>query len=121
MDVLRATESYGLKVDGGHSKLVLDALKSDMDAAFDAKVTTLAADQGIIAPILASHSVLGCDYPRYYAFGAELRSKSGKYGGGTLQDEASLALAKWQARGCTNAVLTEIRNAFAIAAPTPPS
>lgn len=72
--------------------------------------------------ILSGEAVLTVDYTKYHSFAREVWKKQKRFGGGSgLVDETAVLLAKWKARGCTEAVLDKLRNEiFAIPAPAGP-
>ncbi|MEO0107640.1 MAG: hypothetical protein ABIK62_00475 [candidate division WOR-3 bacterium] len=72
--------------------------------------------------VLSGESVATCDYVKYHCFAREVWKKQRRFGGGTgLIDEVALLVAKWRARGCTDSVLTKIRNeVFALQPPSAP-
>ena len=86
------------------------------------RMTELTTIEDRVKGVLSSEAALTCDYVKYHNFAREIYKLQRRFGGGVgMVDEVALVLAKWQARGCTNAILTKIRNnIFAVSAPTPP-
>jgi len=124
-----ALKSSGDRLANYNSKLIPARVAEDLTA----KKASMVAVEAVIfnqmtdiedrtRGVLSSETTLSVDYPKYYCFAKQVWKLQRKLGGGTaLMDEVALVLAKWQARGCTNAILTKIRNdIFAISAPTPP-
>ena len=74
-----------------------------------------------VKAILASTSVAITDVQKYCAFAFKVASLQSRHVGIQLNDEVALEVAKWKARGCTEGVLTDIRDAvFGIPAPAAP-
>jgi len=121
MDPVRASTRYSVKTTGARAKEILDVRKPSMTSRFGSWAVAQSRIVEGVKGVLASTTVLSVDLAKYIAFALEGYSLSCRLQGVQLVDEVSLALAKWQARGCVNANLVIIRNnVLSIPAPTPP-
>ena len=76
----------------------------------------------VIGVLASEDAVTTISYPNYQAFAREIEAKQKNFPGGAgLNNEAAVLLAKWKARGLTEAVSIRIRNeVFSIPAPGAP-
>lgn len=98
------------------------ARKQDMIDKFAARTAQLMAGDLAVKQICDGAAVATIQYPFYLAFGRELlRLQLAEISGDSLAKEAAILLAKWVARGLTQAVLADIRSqGFNIPAPVAP-
>lgn len=115
---------------GYTSKVTQERLLADLTVLIPDMVTRFAG----VTPLLTTMELAVkqvCDtagvptisYPGYLGFGRELFKKQARqdFSGESLAQFAAVVMAKWAARGLTQAVLTSIRNdVFAIPAPAAP-
>ena len=74
-----------------------------------------------VKAILSGTSVSIVDVQKYCAFACKVASLASRHVGIQLTDEVALEVAKWKARGCVEAALTDIRDrVFGIPAPAAP-
>jgi hypothetical protein len=121
MDAIRSLESYTLKVNPERVKEDFTQKKARMLTYLQTAFNALAAMQNQVMAVLAGYDLSTTDYPKYRAFASSVWKLQQKFGGGVgMINEVALQVAKWKARGCTEAVLNRIRDdVFNIPAPTP--
>ena len=121
MDAVRSLESWSLKLVPVRIKEDFTAKKARMLSSLQAAFTALAIMQDQVLAVLAGYDLSTTDYVKYRAFANSVWKKQQRFGGGLgLVNEVSFLVAKWTARGCTEAVLNQIRDdVFNISAPVP--
>ena len=119
MDAVRSLESWTLKLVPERIKEDFTAKKARMLSSLQAAFTALAIMQDQVLAVLAGYDLSTTDYIKYRAFAGSVWKLQQKFGGGIgMINEVALQVAKWTARGCTEAVLNQIRNdVFNIPAP----
>ena len=122
MDATRSLESYTLKVNPTRIKEDFTAKKARMLTYLEAAFNALAAMQNQVLAVLAGYDLSTSDYSKYRAFAGSVYKLQQKFGGGLgMINEVALQVAKWKARGCTEGILTQIRDdVFNIPAPPAP-
>ena len=122
MNAVRSLESWTLKLKPERVKEDLTAKKARMLTYLEVAFNALAAMQNQVLAVLAGYDLSTTDYPKYRAFAGSVWKLQQKFGGGTgLINEVALQVAKWKARGCTEGILTQIRDdVFTIPAPPAP-
>ena len=120
MDPEKMAQNFALKLVPANVGAFITANKAAMVAAYDNFSVSAAAMISAIKGVLAQHDVAVTKVGSYIAFGSEVAKLVRKYNGGKIvNSETALLVAKWQARGCANAVLVDIRNnVFTIPAPS---
>ncbi len=115
-------ESWDTKYDTTRIKAIVDAKRPKMLEHVSAVYTSIALMETQVKQVLDGSGVAFIMYPFYLNFGRELWSKSRKeMSGESLAKEAAVLIAKWVARGLTQAVLQAIRtDVFNVAAPIGP-
>jgi hypothetical protein len=100
----------------------LTAQKSFMVNKLAERTTELITIEDRVKAVLATKDATTSDYPKYHTFARQVYKLQRRFGGGIgLNDEVALLVAKWKARGCTEAVLIAVRDAvFSIPAPAAP-
>ena len=100
----------------------LTALLPGMTQRFAAATPMLVASESSVKQVLDGAGVPTITYPFYLCFGREMWALSRKdISGESLAKEAAVLIAKWTARGLTEAVLQGIRtDVFNISAPIAP-
>jgi hypothetical protein len=103
-------------------KATLDDLRPDMLSHVQAVFPMIASMELRVKQVLDGAGVPITDIPWYLDFGRELwRLQRNEVSGETLAQEAAVLIAKWKARGLTEAVLQGIRtDVFNVAAPIAP-
>jgi hypothetical protein len=116
-----ANYTYGLNPDRIKEDLV--AKKSQMVNSQSERVIRQYQVEELVKGVLASEgAVTSIQMAFYHDFAREVDAKQHTHSGGAqLNSEVALMLAKWKARGLTEAVLIRIRNeVFSIPAPAAP-
>ena len=99
------------------------AKKPQMVAAVTQRFSDLYHLEQQVKGVLASEGTVTVrDVPWYHDFAREIYGKQRSFpGGAQLNSEIAVILAKWKARGLTEAVLIRVRNeCFSIPAPAAP-
>ena len=115
-----ARYEYGVNADRIKEDIV--AHKPAMVDKAKTTFSNLAVLEDRVKGVLGGESVLTADYLKYHNFSRQVWKLVQRFGGGSaVIDETATLLAKWKARGCTEAVLIKIRDdVFAIPGPTGP-
>jgi len=115
-------ESWDTKFDTTRIKAVIDEKRPKMLEHVSAVFTSIALMETQVKQVLDGAGVAFIMYPFYLNFGRELWSKGRKeMSGESLAMEAATLIAKWKARGLTEAVLQAVRtDVFNVAAPIGP-
>ena len=100
----------------------LTALLPGMTQRFAAATPMLVASETAVKQVCDGAGVPTIAYPYYLCFGRELFALQRKeISGESLAKEAAILIAKWKARGLTEAVLQGIRtDVYGISAPIAP-
>jgi hypothetical protein len=112
---------YGMNVDRIKEDLV--AKRPLMITNMTERINRQYQVEQLVKGVLASEgAVTAIQLPFYHAFAREVDAKQRTHpGGAQLNAEVALMLAKWKARGLTEAVLIRVRNeVFSIPAPAAP-
>jgi hypothetical protein len=93
-----------------------------MTQRFVAVTPMLVASETSVKQVLDGAGVATIHYPFYLAFGRELFAlQRREISGESLAKEAAVLIAKWKARGLTEAVLQAVRtDVFGVVAPVAP-
>jgi len=121
-DPTKRIAKWDAKFKTDRVKATLDDLRPDMLSHVQAVFPLIASMEGQVKQVLDSAGVPITDYPWYLDFGRELwRLQKNEVSGESLAQEAATLIAKWVARGLTQAVLQAIRtDVFNVAAPVAP-
>ena len=121
-DKLKRFTSWNVKYNTGRIKATLDEMRPTMYAKVQAVFPLITAMELRVKQVLDSSGVPTRDYPSYLNFGRQLWALGRKeISGETAAQEAAVQVAKWVARGLTQAVLQAIRtDVFNISAPIAP-
>jgi len=115
-------QKYDAKYSPANLTRDLTAMLPKMTARFSAVTPELVASETAVKQVLDSSGVSTITYPYYLCFGREMWALQDKeISGESLAKEAAVLIAKWVARGLTQAVLQAIRSdVFGVAAPIAP-
>jgi len=116
-------DAYAAKVTQPRLLADLTVLVPNMAQRFAAVTPALCTMELAVKQVCDTAGVPTILYPSYLNFGRELFKKQSRqeFSGESLAQIAAVMLAKWTARGCTQAVLQDIRNTvFGITAPSAP-
>ena len=122
MDPVKRIENWDAKFDTTRIKAIMDAKRPKMLEHVTAMQVALASMEGQVKQVCDGSGVPTIQYPFYLCFGREMWSLSNKdISGESMAQEAAVLIAKWVARGLTQAVLQAIRtDVFNVAAPITP-
>jgi hypothetical protein len=121
IDPSKRIANWDAKYDTTRIKATLDQKRASMLASVTAVYPMIAAMELQVKQVCDGAGVSVITYPFYLCFGREMWALSRKdISGESLAIEAALLIAKWKARGLTEAVLQAIRtDVFNVAAPLP--
>src|SRR5512136_2386757 len=121
-DPARRIENWDAKYDTAAIKATLDKKRPKMLEHVSAVVPLMAAMEQQVKQVCDLGGVPTIQYPFYLCFGREMWALTRKdISGESLAQEAATLIAKWVARGLTQAVLQSIRtDVFNVAAPVAP-
>jgi len=122
MDPTRRIAKWNAKFDTTRVKATLDDMRPAMLANVTAVFPMITAMELQVKQVCDGAGVPTIQYPFYLNFGREMWALSRKeISGESLAQEAAVLIAKWVARGLTQAVLQAIRtDVFNVAAPIGP-
>jgi len=122
MDPTRRIANWDTGYDTAAIKAKVDKKRPDMLAHVQNRFVALASMENQVKQVCDSSGVPTIQYPFYLCFGREMWSLIDKeISGESLAVEAAVLIAKWVARGLTQAVLAAIRtDVFNVAAPIAP-
>ena len=114
--------NWDTKFDTTRIKAIIDAKRPVMLEHVSAVYVSLASMESQVKQTCDASGVATIQYPFYLCFGREMWSKLQKeMSGESLAKEAAVLIAKWVARGLTQAVLQAIRSeVFNVPAPIAP-
>jgi hypothetical protein len=121
-DPARRIENWDAKYDTTAIKATLDKKRPKMLEHVSAVQPMLAAMELQVKQVCDGAGVSTIQLPFYLCFGREMWALARKdISGETMAKEAAVLVAKWKARGLTEAVLQAIRtDVFNVAAPIAP-
>ncbi len=121
-DPAKRIANWDAGFDTAAAKAKLDKKRADMLARVQSKFVALTSMETQVKQVCDGSGVPTIQYPFYLCFGRELWSLQDKeVSGESLAKEAAVLIAKWVARGLTQAVLQAIRtDVFNVAAPIAP-
>ena len=116
------TQKYDAKYTPANLTRDLTVKLPKMTERFTAVTPMLVASETAVKQVLDGSGVPTIQYPFYLSFGREMWALQNKeISGESLAQEAAVLIAKWVARGLTQAVLQAIRtDAFNVGAPLTP-
>jgi len=122
MDPARRIAKWNAKFDTERVKATLDVMRPAMLANVTAVFPMITAMELQVKQVCDSAGVPTIAYPFYLNFGREIWALTRKeVSGESLALEAATLIAKWKARGLTEALLQAIRtDVFNVAAPIGP-
>ena len=122
MDPTRRIAKWNAKFDTERIKATLDVMRPAMLANVTAVFPMITAMELQVKQVCDGAGVPTIQYPFYLNFGREIWALTRKeVSGESLALEAATLIAKWTARGLTQAVLQAIRtDVFNVAAPIAP-
>jgi hypothetical protein len=122
MDPTRRIAKWNAKFNTERIKGILDDLRPAMLANVTAVFPMITAMELQVKQVCDGAGVATIQYPFYLNFGREIWALTRKeVSGESLAKEAAVLIAKWKARGLTEAVLQGIRtDVFNVAAPIAP-
>ena len=122
IDPTKRIANWDAKFDTTRIKATLDAKRPAMLASVTATYPMIAAMELQVKQVCDGAGVPTIQYPFYLCFGREMWALSRKdISGESLAKEAAVLIAKWKARGLTEAVLQGIRtDVFNVSAPIAP-
>jgi hypothetical protein len=122
IDPTKRIANWDAKFDTTRIKATLDAKRPAMLASVTATYPMIAAMELQVKQVCDGAGVATIQYPFYLCFGREMSALSRKdISGESLAKEAAILIAKWKARGLTEAVLQGIRtDVFNVSAPIAP-
>ena len=122
MDPARRIAKWNVKYDTERVKATLDAMRPAMLANVTAVFPMITAMELQVKQTCDASGVPTIQYPFYLNFGQEVWALTRKeVSGESLAIEAAVLIAKWTARGLTQAVLQAIRSeVFNVGAPIAP-
>ena len=121
IDPTKRIAKWNVKFNTERIKATLDEMRPDMLANVTAVTPMITAMELQVKQVCDGAGVSVIQIPFYLNFGRELWALTRKeISGETLAIEAATLIAKWVARGLTEAVLQAIRtDVFNVAAPLP--
>jgi hypothetical protein len=122
-DPTKRIAKWDTKFDTTRIKATLDAMRPLMLSHVQAQFVSIASMEGQVKQTLDASGVGVITYPFYLDFGRELwhMTHEREMSGESAAKEAAILIAKWVARGLTQAVLQAIRSeVFNIPAPIAP-
>jgi len=122
MDPTKRIANWDAGYDTTAIKAKVDKKRDDMRARVVAKFTAIASMETQVKQVCDGSGVPTIQYPFYLCFGREMWSLIDKeISGESLAQEAAVLIAKWVARGLSQAVLQAIRtDVFNVGAPIAP-
>ena len=122
MDPAKRIAKWNVKFNTERIKATLDEMRPTMLANVTAVYPLITAMELQVKQVCDTAGVPTIQYPFYLNFGRELWALSRKeVSGESLAQEAATLIAKWTARGLTQAVLQSIRTGvFNVGAPVAP-
>jgi len=122
MDPTKRIDNWNTKYNLERVNAILTEKRPKMYEHVQARVVSLASMENQVKQVCDSSGVPTIQYPFYLCFGREMWSLQDKeISGESLAVEAAVLVAKWVARGLTQAVLAAIRtDVFNVAAPIAP-
>ena len=122
MDPARRIAKWNAKFDTERVKATLDVMRPAMLANVTAVFPLITAMELQVKQVCDGAGVPTIQYPFYLNFGREIWALTRKeVSGESLALEAATLIAKWKARGLTEALLQAIRtDVFNVAAPIAP-
>ncbi len=122
-DPTKRIAKWDTKYDTTRIKVTLDAMRPSMLAHVQSQFVSIVSMEGQVKQTLDAAGVAVITYPFYLDFGRELwhMTHEREMSGESAAKEAATLIAKWVARGLTQAVLQAIRTeVFNISAPAGP-
>jgi hypothetical protein len=121
-DPTKRIANWNAKYDTARIKAILDEKRPAMLASVTAVFPMLTAMELQVKQTCDAAGVATIQYPFYLNFGREIWALTRKeVSGESLAQEAAVLIAKWTARGLTQAVLQAIRtDVFNVGAPIAP-
>ena len=122
IDPTKRIANWDAKFDTTRIKATLDAKRPSMLASANAVTPMITAMELQVKQVCDGAGVATIQYPFYLCFGREMWALTRKdISGESLCKEAAILIAKWKARGLTEAVLQAIRtDVFNVVAPVAP-
>ena len=122
IDPTKRIAKWNVKYNTERIKATLDEMRPTMLANVTAVYPMIAAMELQVKQVCDGAGVPTIQYPFYLNFGREIWALTRKeVSGESLAQEAAVLIAKWVARGLTQAVLQAIRtDVFNVAAPIAP-
>ena len=122
MDPTRRIAKWNAKFNTERVKATLDDMRPAMLANVTAVFPMITAMELQVKQVCDGAGVATIQYPFYLCFGREMWSLTRKdISGESLAKEAAVLVAKWKARGLTEAVLQAVRtDVFNVVAPIAP-
>jgi hypothetical protein len=122
IDPTKRIANWDAKYNTERIKATLDEKRPGMLASVTALFPMIAAMELQVKQVCDGAGVPTIQYPFYLCFGREMWALSRKdISGESFAIEAAILIAKWKARGLTEAVLQAIRtDVFNVAAPITP-
>ncbi|MBM3331488.1 hypothetical protein FJY68_06500 [candidate division WOR-3 bacterium] len=122
IDPSKRIANWDAKYDTTRIKATLDVKRPAMLQSVSAIYPMIAAMELQVKQVCDGAGVSVITYPFYLCFGREMWALSRKdISGESLAKEAAILVAKWKARGLTEAVLQAIRtDVFNVVAPVAP-
>jgi len=122
-DPTKRIANWDIGFDTARIKAVLDLKRPKMFEHVQAQIVSLVSMESQVKQTCDASGVSVIEYPFYLDFGRELWhiTHETEMSGESAAQEAAVLIAKWVARGLTQAVLQAIRTqVFNIAAPVAP-
>jgi hypothetical protein len=121
-DPARRIENWDSKFDTAQIKVTLDKKRPKMLEHVSSVTPMIAAMEMQVKQVCDGAGVFTIQLPFYLCFGREIWALTRKdISGETMSKEAAILVAKWKARGLTEAVLQAIRtDVFNVVAPVAP-
>ena len=122
MDPTKRIANWDTGYDTAAIKAKVDKKRPDMFAHVQNRFVALASMENQVKQVCDSSGVPTIQYPFYLCFGREMWALTRKdISGESMAIEAATLIAKWTARGLTQAVLQSIRTGvFNVVAPSAP-
>ncbi len=122
IDPTKRIAKWNVKYNTERIKATLDELRPTMLANVSAVTPMITAMELQVKQVCDGAGVPTIQYPFYLSFGREMWALTRKdISGESLAIEAATLIAKWKARGLTEALLAAIRtDVFNVAAPVAP-
>jgi hypothetical protein len=122
IDPVKRIAEWNAKYNTERIKAMLDDMRPNMLANVTAVFPLIASMEQQVKQVLDSSGVDTTDYPGYLAFGRQVWALTRKdVSGESLALAVAIQIAKWVARGYTQAVLQAIRSeVFNVGAPIAP-